>query len=85
MTDSEYEYVRSLKPNDYFGEIALLNASGHRTAQVSSLNYSILLSLPSRVFLSLCNHYPSFKKFFKCRMKSNYDDKMLLFLTACLR
>ena len=43
------EFVRRLEKNDYFGEVALL-FGGQRSAQVTSINYGCLTSLPGQVF-----------------------------------
>ena len=85
IVHEDYEYVRELNQWDYFGEVALMNNSGHRTTQVLSVNYCNLLGVPSQVFFALCADYPLFGKLLRNRMNGGYDDKIFLMLIGFLR
>lgn len=81
----QFDVIRDLDPNDYFGEVSILCRGYQRTCSVISQNYSNLSFLQKNIFFYLCEKYPVFERILRWNMFHQYDDSKQMFLRSCLK
>lgn len=72
------KYVKTLRPGDHFGEIAILYGC-KRTASVETKNYSTLAKLTKSSFLEIQNEFENIVNCFKEHVLT-YEDSLRIFI-----
>jgi CRP-like cAMP-binding protein len=66
--------INILGPGDYFGELALLKADGHRTATIAALEAAETLVVSASAFWKLCEARPAVERTLSTLLAARVDE-----------